>query len=539
MTALTSNKVFPGRVIFDHLPKTADMAINAWLMDELGAGCVSTNLAGKHRDLIRHYGGLYSIISGHVHFHAGEGLDPRYQYMTFFRDPVDRVVSWLYFVINNHDEAQSPELRVPSIRYLESNGEEIGTALLSNISNCYVNHFCRINGNGQETDDEKIANALAAIRQYDVVGMYEDMPRFLADVAALIGLPAPQAISRINVTVQRPQVDQILPLLRERIVALNQLDIRLFAEVLAWKASTISADAIQVPPLAMSMWKKSEPVADLVFSSPDLTIFKVALREGVEIRHGQLMTFDVDFFLAREVAELEMGIHIFDSDRQWAFGINSTLLGQSHRSLSSGSYRVSHHLVADLHAGKYTAGFAFAELLPEGLTELAWRDVMCEFQVSRPVEKSFAGYSYLPADLSLFLISPATRDAVVNQPKGRISVVSAVTSMISGGEVNVHVRIVNSSDEDWVGDRSRPVSFSYHWLHESGEMLVFDGLRTPLPPSGIARGNSVDATMLVKVPLMAGMYFLILTLVQEFVGWFEDKGFEAAKLAVEIRIADE
>ena len=84
-------RVFPGRIIFDHLPKTAGMSINNWLFESLGE-VVIPNLIGQHSDLIRDYGGLYSVISGHIHFAAKEGLDPRYQYITCVRDPVERIV---------------------------------------------------------------------------------------------------------------------------------------------------------------------------------------------------------------------------------------------------------------------------------------------------------------------------------------------------------------------------------------------------------------------------------------------------------------
>lgn len=399
---MTLAKAFPGRVIFDHLPKTAGQAINAWLVDALGTGCVTPNLIGHHGDLIRQYGGQYSVISAHVAFHASEGLDPRYQYMTFFREPIDRVVSWLYFLVNNHDDDQLPEMRPVAQRFIESDGDIIDASIFGSISNAYVEHFCRINGSGLESDDEKIANALAVIKQYDVVGVYQDMPRFLADVAALIGIPQPQEIARVNVTTKRPQVDRISDALRARIIELNQLDLRLYAEIVAWRASLVQSESIQRPPLNISKWQKYEaPVRDRVVTTPDISIISAVLRDGVDICHGQLMTFDVDFFLGREVQDLEMGIHIFDSDRKWAFGINSSLLGQSHRSLTHGLYRVSHHLIADLPAGKYTAGFAFAECRPEGNRELAWYDVMCEFEVSYKMDKSFAGYSYLPAEISL------------------------------------------------------------------------------------------------------------------------------------------
>ncbi|MBM5574155.1 hypothetical protein [Deefgea sp. CFH1-16] len=69
--------------------------------------------------------------------------------------------------------------------------------------------------------------------------------------------------------------------------------------------------------------------------------------------------------------------------------------------LQRGAYRVSHHLIADLPAGKYTAGFAFAELTAAGPRELAWHDVLCEFEVHYNTSQPFAGYAYLPAQMSV------------------------------------------------------------------------------------------------------------------------------------------
>ncbi|MEQ5843325.1 Wzt carbohydrate-binding domain-containing protein [Paraburkholderia acidicola] len=403
---MNPKNVFSGRVIFDHLAKTAGQAINDWLVNALGTGCVTPNLIGDHQDLIRKYGGLYSVISAHVHFVDGEDLDPRYQYMTVFREPVDRIISWLYFLVNNHDESQLPDLVPAARRFLDSEGVELSDTLAGSISNIYVRHFCRMGDSTPTCADEQVLSALAAIRKYDVVGIYEDMPLFLRDVGKLIGLAVPAGLGRVNVTQRRPAVDQISPVLRDRIIELNRLDLRLYAEVLAWKASTVQDNFAEAREPMTSLWHRYDPARDRVVTTPVSTVLACTLQEGSSIRHGQLMTFDVDFFLAREVCELEVGIHLFDSDRQWAFGTNSTLLGQTYQLLQSGYYRVSYHVVADLPAGAYTAGFALAEILPEGSQELAWHDVMCEFHVHRQTGKTFAGYSYLPTDISIKRAAP-------------------------------------------------------------------------------------------------------------------------------------
>lgn len=523
-------KAYPGRLIFDHLPKTAGQAINAWLVAELGSGCVTPNLIGDHSDLIRKYGGLYSVISAHVHFDGGKGHDPRYQYMTLFREPVDRVISWLFFVINNHDDDQLPGLRQAAIKFLQKED----CSLNGHIGNAYVEHFCRIEGDGTECDDQKIANALSAIKKYDVVGLYDNMPQFLAEAAALIGLPEPETLDKVNVTTKRPQVNEISTALRDRLVALNQLDIRLFEEVVAWKKSSMVNPIPRKEFIEKHIWRKCESLQDRVIVTPDLVVSPPLFREGNHFSRGQLMTLDMDIFLTREIDDLEMGIHIFDADRRWVFGTNSTLLGQSHRSLSSDVYQVSHHVIADLPAGKYTVGFAFAEKLPQGVKELFWQDVMCEFEVSRPIDKAFAGYAYLPAGISLRHATKALMGGIVTHHAGCLLATKPLQQLTVGEMASIHVEVRNHSDQAWVGDNFRPINFSYHWLDASGEMVWFDGLRTAISAGGIASGTSINADMQVEAPPEAGAYILVLTLVQELVGWFEDKGFEAARLAIAV-----
>jgi Sulfotransferase family len=234
---------FPGRIIIDHMPKTGGQALSKWLITRLGSGCVSPDLLGGHHELIRTYGGHHSIISGHMHFFAGENLDPRYQYITCLREPVDRVLSWLFFVLYDAipDERSKPNKEAAEI-FLKSEGRECPNDFISEYSNFYVHHFSSIGGrragagNAKSiSQEDRLAAALAAIRQYDVVGIYEDFRGFTAEVASLIGLDAPANIPKFNVSTQRPPVDKISPALRQRIMDLNQNDARLYSEVIKWK----------------------------------------------------------------------------------------------------------------------------------------------------------------------------------------------------------------------------------------------------------------------------------------------------------------
>jgi hypothetical protein len=496
-------------------------------VEALGSGCVTENLIGAHRDLIRRYGGNYSVISGHVHFGEGESLDPRYQYMTLMREPVDRVISWLFFVLTNHTSTQLPGLHDWSAEFVNSDGHHLDERLVPYISNLYTNHFSCVGHDSNVPSKEKIANAFSVIKQYAVVGLYDQMSLFLAAAADLIGLPKPREIARVNVTTQRPHAEQISHAMRERIVQLNQLDLQLYEEVQMWKAFCTQTSSLRVERDALPGWERYEPVMERVFATPELTVDQAVLREGYDIVHGQIMTFDVDFFLSQEVGDLEMGIHIFDGEKRWAFGINSTLLEQSHKDLSRGSYRISHHLLAELPEGKYTAGFAFAERLPDGNRELAWYDKLCEFQVCHQTDRKFAGYVCLPAEMTL-----SRRGGAIDLVAGNIMLCVPIATIFVDERVALNVNVLNKGSLAWKGDVFRPVSLSYHWLDTHGEMVVFDGERSPLPAEGILAGQALATSMTVLAPPSPGDYRLVLTLVQEGVSWFEDIGFEAASCAI-------
>ena len=437
-------RAYPGRVIFDHLPKTAGQAVNSWLVKELGSGTVSPNLIGAHRDLIRTKGGIHSIISAHIQYQNAEGLDPRYQYMTCFRHPVDRVLSWLYFVVNNHEEDKLPDL-IPMVRrFLQSDGADLPEQLVGYISNLYVQHFAGVYGTGTEPDGQLLNNSLKAIQEYDVVGLYDNFPGFLNDVATLIGLPPPETIARVNVTKNRPPEETTSTGLRSVITSLNTLDIALFEEVKRLKASAETAKSPSQPeplPQAVKTYgsknkhkrplpaaPEPEPVAapytawipyelssENKLITPDFGLSKSAVRHKTQYETGELITFDLDIVLRRPLKNLEAGIHIFDENGTWAFGTNNSLLDVPLQNIRPGLYRISHHIIANLPYGKYTAGFAFAEKSELGNSELYWAKANCDFRILAPSGKRFAGYVCLPASFSL---SPRNPENHSKQPVG-------------------------------------------------------------------------------------------------------------------------
>jgi len=524
-------KVFNGRIVFDHLPKTAGQAINTWLVKEFGSGSVTPNLIGTHDELIRQYGGEYSIVSGHILF-EGERLDPRYTYVTFFRDPIDRVISWLYFVIKNHRKEELNELYDWANDFITTEGESCHHGLLRHISNLYVEHFSQIGKHIFSTDEEKLEHALESVKKYDVIGFYEEMPCFLADFSVLLGIPAPKTLTKVNVTKEKPEDKAISSKLQERLLELNKLDSAFYTKLQEWYDQQEKVDH---PLIMKSPWKYYERALpeDRISSVSEFKLEKATLKEGYDIVHGQSLCFEVEFALDREISELEAGIYILDTQKRWAFGVNSTLQKQVIRDVVPGVYRISHYVVADLPEGVYTAGFAFTEKLSDGsMNELMWYDRLCEFRVSHPSDRIGVGYANLPSTQMLTKISDIQK---ITNGAGKMVPVSVPTNMKPLETNVINVKIYNDTDVTWRNDPFRPINLSYHWLDENGTVILFEGVRTPLPDDGLLGYDSTLASMKIVAPKEEGKYKLILTMVQELVAWFENIGFESYNVMIEIK----
>ncbi|MDD1479045.1 hypothetical protein F9948_01305 [Burkholderia thailandensis] len=526
-------RVFGGRVIFDHLPKTAGQAVNAWLGNALGAGCVTPNLIGRHRDLIRRYGGEYSVISAHVDF-RGSSLDPRYQYLTCFREPIDRAISWLFFLMNNHDAEQLPGLWEQAQRFIAlaadpggdfraSIAQSFESNFVESLSNPYVEHFAAIGDTQARRDDEKLAAALASVEQYDVVGFFEDMPTFLADVAALIGLPAPERIETVNATRQRPAVGQIEAALRERLEALNALDLE-FYRVLRERRQRERARREIIPVPQTARWQPYEPVASRAFAAPEFSLVSATLLGGDTYSHGQIMRFSVVFSIDRDVAELGVGIQITDSDERWAFGSSNSLLNRRLVGLQRGTYRIGFYLGANLPEGRYVAGFMFSDSGSDRTSELAHYEKLVSFQVEVPRAVPSAGYASLPADFECQRVSDAV-SAVPRDAGGSLRTDATLGPLTAGEAFELPVLLENASTQTWVNSSRNPIHLSYRWLDDAGRIVASDPAPMPLPVDLFAPGTTMPLPMRVVAPSTCGDFRLVAMPMAGSQGGFDALGF--------------
>jgi hypothetical protein len=156
-----------------------------------------------------------------------------------------------------------------------------------------------------------------------------------------------------------------------------------------------------------------------------------------------------------------------------------------------------------------------------------WREDAASFEVRRRPGSQFEGLVDVSpvlgrrafAPLSIFSAEVAADEA----PKG----------IPAGTRFSVLVRIRNTGDQTWLASGLRPVNAAYHWLDGEGNVVLYEGHRTPLPRD-LNGGDEVVVEMIVEAPERPGARILRVTLVQESVAWFEDHGVKPVDLPMTV-----
>lgn len=103
----------------------------------------------------------------------------------------------------------------------------------------------------------------------------------------------------------------------------------------------------------------------------------------------------------------------------------------------------------------------------------------------------------------------------------------------AGMPEKLSIAISNHSSAAWEHTQSTQINACYHWLDGVGNVVQFDGERTPLP-TAIAPGESLPLELNVVPPFQPGHYQLQLTLVHEGACWFDEHGFEVTTYPVDV-----
>ncbi len=118
----------------------------------------------------------------------------------------------------------------------------------------------------------------------------------------------------------------------------------------------------------------------------------------------------------------------------------------------------------------------------------------------------------------------------------RVQIEAADITIPTGrGECAVAVTLTNLGSEVISSQRKYPINLAYHILDQKGNMILFDGKRTPVY-NEINPGVRRDMQMQIRIPPAlnsSGEYICRLTLVAEGCFWFDQEG--GNKLDIQLR----
>jgi len=102
----------------------------------------------------------------------------------------------------------------------------------------------------------------------------------------------------------------------------------------------------------------------------------------------------------------------------------------------------------------------------------------------------------------------------------RLATLSVPSACPCGKVIEAIVEVLNGGPELWSSAPPNPLFLSYHWLADNRDLCIFDGWRSEIRPP--LKGFSAERfRMHVVAPAAPGVYTLRITLVQEWVCWFD------------------
>jgi 2-polyprenyl-3-methyl-5-hydroxy-6-metoxy-1,4-benzoquinol methylase len=140
----------------------------------------------------------------------------------------------------------------------------------------------------------------------------------------------------------------------------------------------------------------------------------------------------------------------------------------------------------------------------------------------RAASDLFAVASHAPIDPTA-IANALKMDAARKLKQGDVAlrILRFPDSVTPGMTFSVEVQLVNHSTVDLKSYPPYPVSISYHWLDSpTGQYVTFEGARNSLYPA-LRGGTEERYEALVIAPTETGEFCLRMTLLQEFIQWFD------------------
>lgn len=231
MNVLQQGADQPGTIIFLHIPKTAGLTMVSILEREYPPDQIFLfrKRANPPRDRqaflneSETFRSQLKLIRGHLAFGIHADLKQPSTYFTLLRDPVERVVSHYYYVLQNPTHHLYDKVRGMSL------SDYVTSGVTREVRNGQTNMVAGMAASEDSgSDQDRLNQAKENLQQYfSVVGTTERFDETLILLREAFGWSLP-VYSRQNVTQNRPQVSSLSAQELAVIRAYNSLDLALY-----------------------------------------------------------------------------------------------------------------------------------------------------------------------------------------------------------------------------------------------------------------------------------------------------------------------
>ncbi len=239
LTNKLSNYLFaskPKKILFNHLPKCGGSSLNTYLGTQYPENKIFAIEGSDPRKSVDLFKTLsqeerysYDLITGH---NANELLDyvhPDCLKITVFRDPIHRIVSHYYYAKDTKDHYLHSK-----INELKLNLEQYATLNLSDeLRNYYTTHFSGLTiSDAEKNPEDSVTKALEfVLERYNLMGVLDEFETFITKLKNQAQFKEEYENQRVNVTKDRPSINNISPSTIRKLEEVNFLDVAFYKKI--------------------------------------------------------------------------------------------------------------------------------------------------------------------------------------------------------------------------------------------------------------------------------------------------------------------
>lgn len=245
MSGPTAHRFYPRTLIFLHLPKAAGTTLQDIILRQY-PGCQAYRFTGSpqrqeaFKQLPEAARASFDVLTGHVHFGLHRWVPGPSTYMTMLRDPVDRVISHYYFVLQHPEHYLHPIVKGKGYSLHDYVEKRTSIELDNDQTRYFLLREHREVPYGTLTEAD-LAEATGVLDAYfPVIGLADRFDESLVYMQCRFGW-LDVSYEKRNVTKERPKVAEVPQATLDLIRQTNRFDVALYEHARRLFESCIAA----------------------------------------------------------------------------------------------------------------------------------------------------------------------------------------------------------------------------------------------------------------------------------------------------------